>query len=422
MKRWENWLLTIGSVYLLCACQITAATSAPVPDESKPSELAQTILTTKTASPTRTQTEFSPTPTPSPSLTPTQTQVVQSIEALVWASDPVIPVLNYHRFTPNLADQTSGMVKYIGDLQEDLERFYEAGYSLISIDDLMDGNIDVPAGRRPLILTIDDAYFANQFVLDEDGLPSELSAIGTIFKFSQENPDFGFDVAMFANFGDKYYGNQFRENWWYLADGWQEDLAKTIVWGIDHGVMPYNHLYRHPHLEWLADKDIQAQQSLNDEALRGYLALAGRPELSLLINNYIALPYGNWPVTEAGKELLMGYVDPEGKPVRAIFEAGYEYQPAFAGAPFSDSFDPMHIPRMAAITKIIDLVIQEAENFPIAQQCSLLLAVENQDESVVAEAILQSISRGDCPEGVFILGDEIFIARDDTVSLYSSPY
>lgn len=422
MKNWVNWLLAIGSVYLLCACQMTASTSTLVPDTLQPSKLAQTALSMESASTTRTQTEASPTATPSLSLTPTQTRVVQSVEALVWVSDPVIPVLNYHRFTPNLADQTSGMVKYIGDLKEDLERFYEAGYSLISIDDLMDGNIIVPAGRRPLILTIDDAYFANQFALGEDGLPSELSAIGTIYKFSQENPDFGSDVAMFANFGDKYYGNQFRENWWYLAEGWQEDLAKTIVWGIDHGVMPYNHLYRHPHLEWLADKDIQKQQLLNDEALRGYLALAGRPELSAVINNYIALPYGNWPVTEVGKELLMGYVDPEGRVVRAIFEAGYEYQPAYASAPFSDSFDPMHIPRMAAISKTIDLIIQEAENFPIAQQCSLQLPIEEKDAEVVIEAISESISTGDCPEGVFIVGNAIFIAKDNCVSLFFSAY
>jgi hypothetical protein len=129
--------------------------------------------------------------------------------------------LNYHRFTPNPRDETSGMVRYLGDLKADLQAFYDSGYSLISLDDLLSGNIRVPEGRRPLILTIDDAYFANQFSLDDQGEISECSAVGTICQFSQEHPDFGFEIAMFANFGDKHYGNLFSGTWWYETEGWE---------------------------------------------------------------------------------------------------------------------------------------------------------------------------------------------------------
>ena len=115
----------------------------------------------------------------------------------------------------------------------------------------------MPTGRRPLILTIDDAYFANQFCLNDQGDVSEYSAVGTIYKFSQEHPDFGFEIAMFANFGDKHFGKLFTGSRWYDAEGWEETLAQTIAWGIEHHVYPYNHTFRHAHLDHIAHELIQ---------------------------------------------------------------------------------------------------------------------------------------------------------------------
>lgn len=355
----------------------------------------------------------SPTATSVPS--PTQTPTPLSMKATVWVSDPVIPILNYHRFTPNLWDETSGMVRYIGDLKTDLQAFYDSGYSLISLDDLLNGNIRVPADRRPLILTIDDAYFANQLSLNEQGEASEFSAIGTIYQFSQLYPDFGFEIAMFANFGDKHFGNLFTGTWWYEAEGWQQALAETIAWGIEHNVYPYNHTYRHPHLDQLADAQIQPQLALNDQKFREYLTLAGHPEYASLLSNYIALPYGSSPATDKGKEQLTSYLDPEGDPVRAVFEAGYEHAPAFAAPPFSDKFDPMHFPRMAAIPSVIKLITETASTFPSAESCMLTLPTGSPDVKSIMDAIQQSISSGLCPTGVYILEEGVFIARDGAV-------
>ena len=373
-----------------------------------------------TIPPTRTPTVL-PTPTlvPSPTATsvpsPTQTPTPLNLDAIVWVSDPVIPILNYHRFTPNLWDKTSGMVRYLGDLKADLQAYYDSGYSLISLDDLLDGNIRVPEGRRPLILTIDDAYFANQLALNDRGEVSELSAVGAIYQFSQEHPDFGFEIAMFANFGDKHYGSFFTGTWWYVAEGWQQALAETIAWGIEHHVYPYNHTFRHPHLDQVADEVIQPQLAKNDAELREYLALAGHPEYADLLSNYVALPYGSWPVSDRGVDQLISYLDPEGDPVRAIFEAGYEYTPAFASPPFSDGFDPMHIPRMAGIPSVINLINENATSYPSAESCTLTLPSGSPDIESITAAIDQSIASGLCPAGVYILEEGVFIARDGKV-------
>ncbi len=314
------------------------------------------------------------------------------------------------------------MVRYIGDLKNDLQAYYDSGYSLISLDDLLSGNIRVPVGRRPLILTIDDAYFANQLALNDQGEVSELSAVGAIYQFSQQHPDFGFEIAMFANFGDKYYGNLFTGTWWYVANGWQENLTQTIAWGIEHNVYPYNHTWRHPHLDQLADNLIQPQLALNDEKLREYLALAGHPEFASNLSNYIALPYGSWPVSDKGIDQLTSYQNPEGDPVRAVFEAGYEYSPAFALPPFSDQFDPMHLPRMAAIPSIIKLITETASTFPAAESCVLTLSAGHSDSQSIMAAIQQSIAGKLCPAGVYILDEGIFFARDGSVVPYSPDY
>ena len=401
-------ILLVSLALVLTSCQ--SATDFEQVTTADPPTRTPTVLPTTTLVP-------SPTANPIPS--PTQTPTPLSMDATVWIADLIIPILNYHRFTPNPRDKTSGMVRYLGDLKVDLQAYYDSGYTLISLDDLLNGNIRVPEGRRPLILTIDDAYFANQFSLNDQGEVSEFSAVGTIYQFSQEHPDFGFEIAMFANFGDKHFGNHFTGTWWYEAEGWQQALAETIAWGIEHHIYPYNHTFRHPHLDQVAAEFIQPQLALNDERLREYLTLAGHPEYTELLSNYVALPYGSWPVSDRGVDQLISYLDPEGDPVRAIFEAGYEYTPAFASPPFSDGFDPMHIPRMAGIPSVINLINENATSYPSAESCTLTLPSGSQDIESITAAIDQSIASGLCPAGVYILEEGVFIARDGAVKPFN---
>ena len=192
-------------------------------------------------------------------------------------------------------------------------------------------------------------------------------------------------------------------------------LAETIAWGIEHHVYPYNHTFRHPHLDRVAAEFIQPQLSLNDQKLREYLVLAGHPEYASMLSNYIALPYGSWPGSDRGVEQLISYLDPEGDPVRAVFEAGYEYTPAFASPAFADGFDPMHLPRMAAIPSVIRLITEKAATFPSAESCTLTVTSGSADFDSIMAAIQGNISSGNCPSGIYVLDEGVFIARDGTV-------
>ncbi|HAA35110.1 MAG TPA: hypothetical protein DCD97_07355, partial [Firmicutes bacterium] len=51
----------------------------------------------------------------------------------------------------------------------DLENLYEQGYRAISLMDLVRGNIDIPAGTSPVVLTFDDGNKGNFYYLENNG-------------------------------------------------------------------------------------------------------------------------------------------------------------------------------------------------------------------------------------------------------------
>ena len=352
-----------------------------------------------------------PSPTPQPI----------TLNAVVWKENPSIPILNFHRFSHRPQDEETGTLMRLSNFQAIIRRLYDAGYSLISVRDYLDGRIVVPEGRRPLILSVDDAYFANQWSLESEGKPSTLSGIGWLYQFAQDHPDFGFEVAMFANFGDKLYGNVFYGDWWYLGDHWEQDFAKALVWGIEHHVVPLNHLFQHPDLEVIRNGDILPQIQKNDEYLRDYLKLANRQDLAETLPNVIALPYGKWPLYDSAKEIIFSYVNPEGKALEAVFEAGYEYFPKMSPSPLDDDFDRFHIPRMAPINRVVKFVVDSAPDLPAAQKCVLSLpaGADPKDSEVLSAGIQQATQNKTCPEGVYIIDGQIFIARSEGTHLWA---
>lgn len=413
--------LILGSI-LLSGCQPGLPDTVAQREEGATSPTAIMAQLTSTSTPTL----LPPTNTPTATLTPTATATPNPLlfEATVWHSDPLIPILNYHRFLLDTASHSTGMRMRLSDFLSHLARLYDAGYTLITLDDLLSGNLIVPEGRRPLVLSIDDGYFADQLFLDEDGEPSPLTGIGVLYDFYQQHPDFGFEVPMFVNFGDKYYGNYFTGTWWVVMNGWEDDLAQAIVWGIEHGVIPYNHTYRHERLDLTQTIHIESVLSKHDQALRSYLARADRLDLVEEISNYIALPYGIWPADNPGIEALKSYTDPEGQPVRAIFEAGYEYRPTFALAPFSEGFDPMRLPRMAGIIASINFIVEQAETLPTAETCTLVFEDANQAPTIdqIKTAIMRSVTSNQCSEGLYIMEMGLFRVENGQVIEMSLSY
>ena len=363
---------------------------------------------------TQTSTLEVPDVAPDPSPTPKPIRLT----ATVWQQAPQVPILMYHRFNTQPGGTSYQYTTSLADFDGHLQALYDAGFSLVALSDWLRGEIHVPAGRRPLILTIDDLYYGDQLILDEYGNPASYCGIGRLWRFSQEHPDFNFHAALFYNLGDKAYANQYSNGYFSVQDGWREDQAKAIAWGIQNGAIPLNHFYQHPFLDRLSPDQILWQLQENDAALRKALDLIGAWDLAARLPNILALPYVVWPATTQGKQVLFDYISPEGAPTAAILEGGYATDSKLCPAPFMTEFDAWHIPRMNVTWDAIKLILSLQEDLPVASRCELGIfpkEVFYNDTSQITNAILDLTQRGICPEGYYIVEGLVFSSRNGEI-------
>ncbi len=87
-----------------------------------------------------------------------------------------VPVMMYHVVKPDAKgeyDQTGP------EFKAELERMHKAGFVPITTRDLVTGNIDIPAGKHPVVLTFDDSS-PGQIQIGADGKPTPDSAVGIL--------------------------------------------------------------------------------------------------------------------------------------------------------------------------------------------------------------------------------------------------
>ncbi len=353
--------------------------------------------------------------------TPTVRSELTQLTATVWEDLPRVPVLMYHRFNPQPGAWSSRYTISLTDFEQQLNGLYNAGFSLISLTDWLRGNIQLQEGRRPLIITIDDLFYGDQLSLDKNGDPALYSGVGFLWHFAQDHPDFNFEAALFYNMGDKGYANHYEHGVFSIRDGWREARAEVIAWGIENGAMPLNHFYEHPFLNQLSPTQIHWQMAQNDQSLREALALIGREDLSKNLPNILALPYVIWPATEAGKQVLFNYVNPEGAPVAAIVEGDYAGGAKYLQAPFSHEFSRWNVPRISVSNQAIALIIEQADQIPRAGSCELgeFWETPHMLPDIIADAILRQVNAGNCPFGYYIVSQFAFYVQEDGIIQYS---
>lgn len=401
-------LLSIFVVLALVGCYYPSSPSAPKtslpwvePPVNNPAEIQPTYTAI--------------TPTPTVLSDPVQ------LTATVWEDLPQVPILMYHRFDPRPGSYSSRYTTSLTDFDNHLRALYDAGFSLVSLSDWLRGDIRLQDGRRPLIISIDDLYYADQISLDEDGNPTPYSAVGRLWDFSQAHPDFNFEVALFYNLGDKGYANYFANGVFSIAEGWREARAQAIAWGIENGAMPLNHFYEHPFLNQLSPQQIQWQMEENDSGLREALAMIGREDLNKRLPNILALPYVVWPATEAGKQVLYNYINPEGAPVAAIVEGDYAGGAKFFQAPFSQEFSRWHVPRISASSNAVAIITDRVDEIPAAAICELGEFRGNPTilPEVISAAILEQINSRSCSYGFYVVNQLAFYVQEDVIIQYS---
>ncbi|GAB1509694.1 polysaccharide deacetylase family protein [Actinophytocola sp. KF-1] len=222
----------------------------------------------------------------------------------------VVPVLMYHRIVAAPAtvyDRTPAAFR------AELVRLAREDYVPVTAADYVDGDLDLPAGTHPVVLTFDDGD-PSQFTLDAAGDPAAGTAVAIMLAVAEEYPRFRPVATFFVNadpFGDP-------------------GGTRTLPWLVAHGMDVGNHTATHANLAESTPDAARREILTQDQAIRR----AGAVPATL------AFPFGATPDDPA--LALRGTVG----------SAEYRYRGAFlvganpAPSPYADDFDRAAIPRI----------------------------------------------------------------------------
>jgi len=190
-----------------------------------------------------------------------------------------IMILMYHRFNPDEPD--SDLNRKPDTFRKDLEALYKRKYHPVTVLELVENRLDVPAGKTPVVLTFDDAL-PSQFrvVIGSDGQPhiDPDCAVGILETFSKKHPDWPAKGTFFVLPKEGRNGDPF---------GQPEHVASKLSYLVKHGFEIANHTSTHSSLRRMPPEKIQWELAT---AVQKIQAIEPRATMKTM-----ALPYGHVP-------------------------------------------------------------------------------------------------------------------------------
>lgn len=194
-----------------------------------------------------------------------------------------IPVVEYH-----LIGEEGRWSRSPENFRADLELLYARGYRPVSLRQLADRDIDLPAGLSPVVFTFDDASPGQfRYIEDENGelRIDPTSAVGIWLDFAREHAGWEnravFCMLSGAEAGRSFFGNRGIEG---QKTEWRH---RKVAFLAEQGFELCNHTLWHANLGKYDDAVVQEQiarlQLAVDSAVPGYRIRS------------FALPLGEWP-------------------------------------------------------------------------------------------------------------------------------
>lgn len=225
-----------------------------------------------------------------------------------------IPVLEYHRIVAKAGpyDRTPDVFR------KELERLYKEGYRPVALQDVRVGNIDLPPGLSPVVLTFDDAD-ASQFRYKSDGTLDPDCAVAILKKFEETHPGWKTKATFFV-LPESAFGPE------------KQRADKLRILRDEMGVEIGNHTITHGSLKKMTEAQVQKEIGGAVQKINAYL-----PDTKV---ESIALPMGIAPKNHA--LLKSGAYNGVPYANNAVLLVGANPAPS----PFSKKFDPMKWPRI----------------------------------------------------------------------------
>ncbi|WP_246080740.1 polysaccharide deacetylase family protein [Nonomuraea mesophila] len=256
-----------------------------------------------------------PPPSPSPVGQPPGVVSTPEFARQVRANEAgLVPILMYHRITP---ERRASIDRTPGQLRKELERLAKEGYVPITAGEFATGDIRVPAGRFPVVLTFDDGH-PSHFALDAAGNPAPGTAVAVIQEVARKHPSFRPVATFWIN--KEPFG---------LRDRPSQTVA--VRWLADHGYEVANHTWSHPDLRAIKRRKVREQIVRLERLLK---------ELGVSPSRTMALPYGSLP--RGKKPARTGAWDGTRYDFAGVFLAGAE--PSVS--PYAKKFDRGAIQRI----------------------------------------------------------------------------
>jgi peptidoglycan/xylan/chitin deacetylase (PgdA/CDA1 family) len=226
----------------------------------------------------------------------------------------LVPVLMYHRI---VGKRLASIDRTPEQLRAELEKLAKKGYVPITAREFAIGDIRVPAGKFPVVLTFDDGH-PSHFALDATGNPAPGTAVAVIQEVAARYPGFRPVATFWINkdpFGLRDHTSQ----------------ATALRWLVDHSYEVANHTWGHPNLRMIKRKKVREQIVRLERLLE---------KLGVPSSRTMALPYGMLP--RGKKAARTGSWDGTRYDFAGVFLAGAE--PSLS--PYAKKFDRGAIQRI----------------------------------------------------------------------------
>jgi hypothetical protein len=230
-----------------------------------------------------------------------------------------IPVLLYHDISGGGGKDS----RTPQDLAKDVEFLKSEGFYPINLRDLASGNIDIPAGKSPVVLTFDDSSIGQYRILDDGSLDPQ-SAVG-VLQTAKEAGDWDSKATFYCLIDVTSKDNEL----FGQADRQQEKLRNLVDWGYEVGSHTVSNLNLRKADPLEAKKELAESQAKLQGLIGGNYAVTS-----------LSVPSGEYPRDES---LLTGGVY-NGKPY--AYTSAVALGDSVSSSPFSTLFNPMHISRI----------------------------------------------------------------------------
>jgi hypothetical protein len=273
------------------------------------------------------------------------------------ALTPRVPILEYHLITEHESRWSVEREHF----RRTLQLLYDRGYRPITVAELVDRSVTLPAGQRPVVFTFDDASPSQFRYIERDGqlVIDSTSAIGIWLAFHAAHPDWRnratFCVLPAASAGHAFFGDHGVEG---QATAWR---LRKIQFLAAQGFELCDHTLWHANLARYSDAVVQEQiargQLAIDSAVPGYHVRT------------FALPQGAWPKNRALAREGEWRNPATGAEVHYHFDAILEVAGGPAPNPADAAFDPLHLPRVEVFGDAVERLVEAQDRDRIASRC-----------------------------------------------------